>query len=293
MKKRIFLLAALLILSFSPGDGFAQVRLTVNISPEQPTAFDDVVATFSGEMNAVSSWNNSFAIEGERIVCELRAVLSPLAVWLPFQFSHNFGRLEPGRYSLLANLYCAAPFVPEDFQFVRQAVVQFSVTPVSAVLSLAEGWNLVSSWVEPEDNDIPSLMSGLTDAGVLNIIKDYTGRFYCPRYEFNNIPGWSIGQGYFINVTRNAELEICGAAVEADTPIPLQSGWNMVAYYPEAEAEAPEAFRNIRDALRLAKDGAGHFYSPANNFNNIPSLHRGAGYQVNTAEEVVLIWGAE
>jgi len=86
---------------------------------------------------------------------------------------------------------------------------------------------------------------------------------------------------------------IAGDEVAVDTAIPLAEGWNMVAYFPDTEIEAPDAFAKIEDVLIHAKDGEGHFYLPAREFNNIPPLQRGLGYQVKVREAVDLVWNIQ
>ena len=160
-------------------------------------------------------------------------------------------------------------------------------------ISLDDGWNLVSSPFDPEDNDIENIFARLAGRGNLFQVKDYNGRFYLPAHDFNNIPIWDVNQGYQIKMTESDRLWIYGEEVEANRSIPLPESWSMVSYFPEQEIVAPEAFANIAEQLLFAKDGDGHFYSPEFNFNNIPPLHRGAGYQVKVSEEVELIWNIE
>ena len=124
----------------------------------------------------------------------------------------------------------------------------------------------------------------------LIIAKDGEGRFFLPAFDFNNIPLWNFREGYLAKMAEASTLQIDGEPVEADTPIPLDEGWSMIAYFPEEEIEAPEAFRNIEDVLIQAKDGEGRFYLPEQEFNNMQPLRRGLGYMVKVTEEIELIW---
>ena len=83
---------------------------------------------------------------------------------------------------------------------------------------------------------------------------------------------------------------IYGDEVAFDTPIPLRQNWNTIAYFPEDEIEAPEAFENIEEILILAKDGRGRFYYPEIGFNNMRPLRRGQGYKVKVEQDGELIW---
>lgn len=155
---------------------------------------------------------------------------------------------------------------------------------------LNEGWNIYSSYIDHEARDIPALFDDLVERGNLLLVKDHAGRFYSPEFEFNNIPFWDFHQGYLIKMAEADTLVVTGEPVDPETPIHLIGGWSMIAYFPEEEVEAPEAFRNIADALIIAKDGNGNFYYPEENFNNIPALRWGRGYQVKVRVEVELIW---
>ena len=67
----------------------------------------------------------------------------------------------------------------------------------------------------------------------------------------------------------------------------LHRGWNMVSVNVEPENNdiidlTQELVDN--DLLRLMKDGAGRFYVPEHNFNNIPGWNVAEGYQINMIE---------
>ena len=156
-------------------------------------------------------------------------------------------------------------------------------------LNLPIDWSMISSPVIPDDRDIEAVFAGIVEHGNLHIANDYLGHFYIPD-QFNNIPPWDVNQGYQVKLFRPDSLLFFGEIVPPDQRIPLRRGWSMAAYFPEEEVEAPDAFRNIEDALIISKDGEGHFYVPEHNFNNIPPLHRGAGYQVKVREETELVW---
>lgn len=160
-------------------------------------------------------------------------------------------------------------------------------------INLHRGWNLVSSPFIPEEDDLESIFASPVERDNLVLVKDYLGRFYFPARNFNNIPAWDVNQGYQIKMIRDDRLLINGEEVAPDRLIPLPENWSMVAYFPDEPVEVQTGFANIADQLLLAKDGDGHFYVPQFEFNNIPPLHRGAGYKVKVSEEVELVWSVE
>ena len=152
------------------------------------------------------------------------------------------------------------------------------------------GWNMVSLHIDPIEPDVIRIFTALVERESVLLVKDGFGRFYSPADNFNNIPSWNFREGYLVKMSEEDSLVIAGEEVAPDTPIPLLEGWNMIAYFPEDEIEAPAAFANILDELIIAKDGAGNFYLPAEDFNNMPPLRRGAGYLIKVREEVELVW---
>ncbi len=160
-------------------------------------------------------------------------------------------------------------------------------------LQLAFGWNMVSVNLQPNEEDVTVLTRPLVDAEVLEMMKDGAGHFYNPQFNFNNIPGWSVEQGYLMKLTEDAELTLEGETVLADDPIQLQDGWQMVSYYPRRPIDAILALSGIVDQLELAKDAAGHFYNPQFRFSNIGDMREGQGYLMKVSEDVELVYNLE
>jgi len=172
-------------------------------------------------------------------------------------------------------------------------------------ISLTEGWNMISINVDPlncyvEDDDrgpdILRMFMPFTDDLIL--LKDDRGRFYAPEFDnFVNIPFWNLTEGYMIKVRQDVDMRWSGEIIPADSEIPVEEGWNYVAYFPEFElpVEAPEfyAFESILDNLLIAKDEDGNFCVPAQEFSNMPPLRTGEGYQVKVDEDVVLNYPEE
>ena len=193
---------------------------------------------------------------------------------------------------------------PGDLHFTHNAAggefhlpvtLRVEVGPHQAVqvLQLDLGWNLVSAYLQPDEEDVVELTRDLVDAGLLLMMKDQWGNFYFPEAEFSNIPGWSVEQGYWIKVSDECELTLEGITVAADEPIVLEQGWQIVSYYPRVAVDAIIALSGIRDELLIAKDGLGNFYIPEWDFSNMGNMEAGKGYQVKLSEAVNLIYRLE
>ncbi|NQT35620.1 right-handed parallel beta-helix repeat-containing protein, partial [bacterium] len=157
-------------------------------------------------------------------------------------------------------------------------------------LHLETGWNMVSVNIEPVDADIRYITRELVESAVLEIMKNGYGDFYIPEFDYNNIPGWVVEQGYKMKVTEDVDLTIEGTPVPPDHPIELHERWQIIGYMPRVRVPAPIAFANIEDRLIIAKDMSGDMYIPTWDFCNLPPLHEGGGYQVCVDENCVLVY---
>ncbi|MDP8241030.1 MAG: T9SS type A sorting domain-containing protein, partial [Candidatus Hatepunaea meridiana] len=105
-----------------------------------------------------------------------------------------------------------------------------------------------------------------------------------------NIPGWSVNEGYQVKMRNNAELRLIGWTVLREEPIDLESGWQIISYYPNFPIEATLALSRIEDHLVIAKDGYGNFYIPAWDYSNMGDMRAGRGYFVNVDENSQLVY---
>ncbi|MFH0765072.1 MAG: carboxypeptidase regulatory-like domain-containing protein, partial [Calditrichota bacterium] len=192
------------------------------------------------------------------------------------------------------------PFVG-DIHFFHNADDGITLIPVQLdvlggrrhfQLNLHEGWNLVSLNVRPDDLVMTHIMTPLTQAGALEMVKNGAGQFYRPSIPFDNIGNWAITEGYHVAVDRDTQLVVQGVITPSDDPIQLQQGWNMAAYFPRMSLEVRSALASIQDQLEIAKDGAGRFYFPEYDFSNMGNLTEGQGYQLKLTEDAELIYPA-
>ncbi len=173
------------------------------------------------------------------------------------------------------------------------------------LVPLAQGWNMISinivpnqeMWDEEEGPDIELMMAEAVEADVLELLKNEDGMFYSPGFNFINVPCWDLTEGYLVNVNADFVCEWSGNPIPFDNEIPIEEGWNYIAYYPECDLEAssPDFYvlSPIIDNVLLAKNGNGDFMTPAFNFSNMPPWTAGQGYQVRVDADVVLQYPEE
>lgn len=170
-----------------------------------------------------------------------------------------------------------ASFDVADIARTRELTLQFN-----------QGWNMASINVSPDEANMDSIMAPIRSK--INIVKNGDGESYIPEYGINQIGDWNVLHGYQASLTETTLLTITGTPVDPSTPIPLQKGWNLIAYLPNAPLEPEIAFANILDKLVIAKNGSGQSFIPEFGINQIGKLLPGQGYQLNVKDAATLIF---
>lgn len=179
------------------------------------------------------------------------------------------------------------------------------------VISLEEGWNMISINVYPPQEFYregeaggPGIRLMLEQLRVdedhhhVEIAKNGEGRFYLPAWqEYCDIPYWSLDEGIMIKVDEDVEATWTGEPIPADTDVALHRGWNMIAYFPQYQlpCESPDFYvlSPIIEHVALAKDIDGRFMSTAFNYSDMEPWRETCGYLVNVDEDLTLNYPPE
>lgn len=185
-------------------------------------------------------------------------------------------------------------FVHDGFDGETVLPITFNVVegPVHSerTLDLALGWSMVSTNLQPDEDDVVEIMADLVDQDILILMKNGVGQFYNPEYGYNSIPGWEVSDGYLIKTTEAAQLTLEGTTVMSDDPIDLVEGWQMISYFPRDPVDAIIAFSGLGDHLIMAKDGIGRFYNKEYGYSNMGDLSEGNGYLIKVDADVELVY---
>ncbi|MBT7616149.1 MAG: choice-of-anchor D domain-containing protein, partial [Calditrichaeota bacterium] len=178
------------------------------------------------------------------------------------------------------------------------------------ILHLRDGWNTNSINVDPhehyseEDDPGPAVQRMFEQLRIdednhrIVLVKNEQGQFYAPDWNFDNLRYWNLTEAYQINVTEDCDAIFTGIAIQLDADIPMNPGWNLIAYFPtyNLDVSAPEyyGFSPILDFLVIAKDARGRFIAPQFNFSNMLPLRETQGYQllIDSEEEIILNYPA-
>ena len=215
----------------------------------------------------------------------------------------NDENFDPGMYEAVLVIDSNDPENPNFEINISMRVIEDNIRAIN--VSLAEGWNLISVNIDPlncyaedEDRGPDILRMFMPYADEIILLKDEQGRFYAPEFDnFINIPFWNLTEGYLIKVRRDIEMVWSGEIIPADADVPIEEGWNMIAYFPhyELDASAPDFYvlSPIIDNVLIAKDGDGNFMLPEHDFSNMPPWRETQGYQIKVDEDVVLNYPEE
>ncbi|MBX3043051.1 MAG: T9SS type A sorting domain-containing protein [Candidatus Kapabacteria bacterium] len=158
---------------------------------------------------------------------------------------------------------------------------------------LAEGWNIISSFVEPENTSIPVVWDEVKNNIV--IVKNSTGGTYLPAFSIDNIINWNKLEGYQVYASQSDTLAITGNQLKPeDNQITLTSGWKIISYLRNSPMNVKDALKSLTDddALVIAKNNSGGTYLPMFDINTIGNMVPGQGYQIFLSKNSSLTYPA-
>ena len=180
-----------------------------------------------------------------------------------------------GRFSL-NNFGSTDVFVVSPFQKIVQQIIE-----------LKQGWNIISTHLNPKDLLIENIFANsISD---ILIVKNSAGNIYFPELGINNITNWNISQGYKVYAKNDFNLIIEGEKLDpSNNPIDLGQGWSIISYLLDTELDIETAIASISDNILIIKDGSGNIFFPSLNINNIINMKPGNGYKIymNEADQL-------
>jgi hypothetical protein len=146
----------------------------------------------------------------------------------------------------------------------------------SQEIALQNGWNLVSLNVSPPDHSLQALLASI--APLVQQVKGTDG-VYIPGNPYSTLTSLSDGKAYSIRMSAASTWNLSGSPIPVDTVLPLQNGWNMVAYLPRASMQVATAIFNIRFWLEQVK-GTDGVYIPGSPYSTLTTMDPGKGYWI-------------
>ncbi len=141
---------------------------------------------------------------------------------------------------------------------------------------LSEGWNSLSSYLEPTENNMEDIFLEIEDN--LIIVQNMTD-VYWPEQSINTFNnGWESNSGYQMKMSNDTWINIHGNQI-VPPQVELNEGWNMMPVYSPCLVDPNEFFAPTLDNVFLVKDiaGTGVFW-PEMNINTLQNMKPGKSY---------------
>ena len=169
---------------------------------------------------------------------------------------------------------------------VSRTVVVEQMTSVTQTLSLTEGWNLISFYVEAEDMAPAKVLASIK--GNLVLIKDLKSSYNPTLPPFlNTLKGLNVKDGYWVNVDANVSFELEGV-VPAGASITVRAGWNLVGYPRETGAAPGNELASLDGKVQQFKNLKSSFDPALPPFlNTLKVMTPGLGYWLEVREDGV------
>lgn len=157
---------------------------------------------------------------------------------------------------------------------------------ITQPIALASGWNLISLNVTPT-NRLLSVLSAPLGTNLIQI-KGMEG-VYIPGNPYSTLTSVTNGRAYNVRVSSPETWGVRGIPISTNTPIGLQGGWSMLAFYPTTNVSVPIAMQSVSSALQQVK-GRDGVYIPGNPMSTLSHMRPGAGYWVQLSGAQSLVY---
>ena len=169
-----------------------------------------------------------------------------------------------------------------------------SLTRSEQQIELSEGFSFVSSRIIAPDPDMLVVLATILNEN-LDFVRNSQGqtlRKIGPNWV-NGIGDWIIDEGYLIKMFTDDSFIIEGDVVDRFTPIPLESGFQFISYFPDTPMNAIIAFESILwENLVFIRNSQGQILRKIgpNWINGIGDCNPGEGYLVKMLDDDILIY---
>lgn len=161
---------------------------------------------------------------------------------------------------------------------------QINIRPDQSI-TLHEGWNLVSSYINPNNTSVESVFSELIAENSLEQVNNQTQSFDPNVPEFlNTLNTFEGGEGYWVKVNQDATLNLFGEDIRLPYNYSLNAHiWDLIGYPVDRPAKISCVLKSLIESgeLQEVKDGNQNIIYSINNPTN-ENLYPGKGYWLRT-----------
>jgi hypothetical protein len=174
--------------------------------------------------------------------------------------------------------YCI--FENDCFQISSDTALITIIEETQQEILLFEGWNGVSSFIEPENCNIEVLLNPVIDDIV--ILFNEEGVF-SPNMDLYTIVEWKSQTGYITKTTSNDILIISGYIKYPKKPVAIPSGWSLFSTGDSNDVNVENFLSGYPDITIIKEIGGLGIYWPEKNIINLETLKPGKAYHIFNA----------
>lgn len=158
-----------------------------------------------------------------------------------------------------------------------------SNSKLNQTISLNSGWNLISFYIDPDDDDVSTLFP------VTYTIKTQDGFYSSVNISsLNSLDTITGGKGYLVNVASAQSLTKIGSSALKEN-IQLKKGWNLIGFPYGQIKDISTTIAPISNKIVVIKNFDG-FFQPGGSLNSISNFVPGVGYFIQVNADCQLIW---
>ena len=171
------------------------------------------------------------------------------------------------------------------------------VQTIKQNINLNKGWNIISSYLIPLNENMGSVMEKLRIEGHLVRVQDESNNTYedlgVQLGWVNNIGNYQKTEGYKIRVENDCNMEIAGLKIELPLNITLHNGINLISFPVEGSFDAMLVIEPLINSgiLEKVQDERGNSIENWKNtgwINGIGNFKAGEGYIIKVNENGIL-----
>jgi photosystem II stability/assembly factor-like uncharacterized protein len=136
-------------------------------------------------------------------------------------------------------------------------------------IPLKQGWNLISSYVNPESLLITDIFSPMLQQKKLLMIKNELGLIFCPAFQYYAFADWDVTKSFWLYSMNQNSVTFTGSIIQPNTPIYLNAGWNYVPYYPQTAMYPQTALASILSYVLVVANYNNERYYPLSGVNTL------------------------
>ena len=225
------------------------------------------VGVWDGNNLAITAWGDNAQTRAKDGLANGESI--QLRIW---------NQSDGSEYDNVDAVYTVGDGIYSSNSIHRIGELDFNPT-VEQVVSLAQGWNMISSYAVLNPANLETVLTEVDDA--LVIMKNNEGQVYAPSVGINNIGDWNSDEAYQLYMQETVSLTLHGEMIDISThTIALPAGWSMIPFYATVPMAIEESLASLDNALVLVKNNGGQVYLPADGIDQIGNMQPGEGYQL-------------